>query len=168
MKTYLRLIILFAVAAAALLVVYLVRRATEPQSAIIARERDRVYAARDVDRMKNDAVYAAKVEDTLAFLDYRLAVACNAENKPDRAIDILQRLIGDEEAREKGGIPRRSRSYLQEANYYEALKESFALTHDEAEANKALDRYTQLMTKAMESRKLESREEGRSVGSPAD
>jgi hypothetical protein len=168
MKTYLRLIILFAVAAAALLVMYLVRQATEPQSAIIARERDRVYAARDGDRMKNDAVYAAKVEDTLALLDYRLAVACNAENKPDRAIDILQRLIGDEEAKEKGGIPRRSRSYLQEANYYEALKESFALTHDEAGVNKALDRYTQLMTKAMESRKLESREEGRSVGSPAD
>jgi hypothetical protein len=168
MKTYLRFIILLAVAAAVLLVIYLVRQATEPQSAIIARERNRVYAARDSERMKNDPVYASRVRDRLAFLDYRQAVACNGENKPDGAIDILQRLINDEEAKEKDGMRRRSRSYLQEANYYEALKESFELKHDAAEVNKALDRYTQLMTKAAETRRLESREEGRSAGPPAD
>ena len=168
MKIYLRLTILVAVFAAILLAVYLVRQAAVPQSAIIAKERNTLYASRDKERMANDPIYAGELEDKLALLDYWMAVAYNGENKPDQAIAILQRLINDEEARGKGGMPRRSRSYMHEANYYEALKGSFELKQEAAEVNKALDRYTQLKIKAAELKKLESREDGKSVGSPAD
>jgi len=168
MKTYLRLTILVAVSAAILLAVYLVRQATVPQSVIIAKERNRLYASRDKKRMANDPVYAGELEDKLALLDYWMAVAYNDENKPDKAIAILQRLINDEEAREKGGIPRRSRSYMHEANYYEVLKESFELKHEVAEVNRSLDRYTQLKIKAAELRRLERREDGKYVGTPSD
>ncbi len=168
MKIYLRLLILFAAAAAVLFVVYLVRQAKAPQSAIIARERNRVYSSRETDRMKNDPLYASKLQEQLALLDYRLAVAYNTENDPDKAIAVLQRLIAEEEAGETSGIPRRSRSYMLEADYYEALKESYELKHDAADVNKALDRYAELRTKASELRRLESRAEGRSMGSPAD
>jgi hypothetical protein len=168
MKTYLRLTVLVAVFAAILFAVYLVRQATVPQSAIIAKERNRLYASRDKKRMVNDPIYAGELEDKLALLDYWMAVAYNDEKKPDKAIAILQRLINDEEARDKDSIPRRSRSYMHEANYYEALKESFELKHEMAEVNKALDRYTQLKIKAAELRRLESRDDGKYVGSPAD
>ena len=168
MKGYLRLIVFFFTAAAILIVIYLARQATEPQSAIFARERNRFYASRDKDRMSTDPVYAGEVRDRAAFLDYRLAVAYNTEHKPDQAIEILQRLINEEEAREKGGLPRRSRSYMREADYFEALKESFELKNDAAGVNRALDRYTRLRTKALELRRLENREDGRHVGAPAD
>jgi hypothetical protein len=169
MKTYLRLTILAAVSAAILLAVfYLVRQATVPQSSIIEKERNRLYASRDLNRLANDPVYAVELEDKLALLDYWRAAAYNAEKKPDKAIAILQRLINDEEAGEKGGIPRRSRSYMHEADYYEALKGSFELKHDPAEVNKALDRYTQLKAKAAELKKLESREDGKYVGTSSD
>jgi hypothetical protein len=168
MKSYLRLIVFFTVAVLLLIGTYLARRATEPQSSIIARERTRVFASRDEDRMKSDPVYAGEVWEKAAFLDYRLAAAYNAENNPDKAIDVLQRLIRDEEAKEKGVIRRRSRSYMKEADYYETLKESFELKHDEAGVNKALDQYARLRTTALQLRIRESREDGRSVGSPAD
>jgi len=168
MKTYLRLTILVAVVAAILLAVYLVRQAAVPQSAIIAKERSRLYASRDKKRMANDPAYAGELADKLDLLDYWTAAAYNDENKPDKAIAILQRLINDEEARGRGGIPRRSRSYMHEANYYEVLKESFELKHEGAEVNKALDRYTQLKIKAAELKRLESREDGKYLGSPSD
>ncbi len=168
MKAYLRIFVFFIVAAAILIVLYLVRQTAEPQSAVIARERDRYYASQDQERMKKDPIYAIEVREKLAFLDYRQALACNAEHKPDQAIEILQRLINEEEAGEKSGIPRRSRSFMREADYYEALKESFELKNNAAEVNKALDHYAQLRTKASELRRLESREDGKHVGQPAD
>lgn len=168
MKSYLRLAVLFGVAAAILLAVYVARRATVPQSAVIAKERNRIYDSRDKKRMANDPIYAGELENKLALLDYWMAVAYNDENKPDKAVVILQRLIHDEEAGKQGGIPRRSRSYLREAGYYEALKESYELKHDAAEVKRALDRYTQLKIKAAELKSLESREEGKYVGPSSD
>jgi cell division protein FtsN len=167
MKTYLRLIVLFAVAVVVLLAVYLIRQATEPESAIIARERNKVYASRDRSRMEKDPLYAGELKDRLRFLDYRLAVTYNAENKPDKAIDVLKQLIKEEEATEKG-IPRHSRSYADEARYYETLKESYDLKHDEANAEKASAFRNELMAKAGERKKLESKEEGKHVGSSTD
>jgi hypothetical protein len=167
MKTYLRLIILFAAAVTVLSAVYLIRQATEPESAIIARERNKVYASRDRSRMEKDPLYAGELKTKLQFLDYRLAVTYNAENKPDMAIDILKQLIKEEEAEGKE-IPRRSRSYLDEARYYEALKESYDLMHDEANAEKAMAFRNELMARAGERKKLESKEEGKHVGSSAD
>lgn len=164
MKTYLRFIIVFIVAAAILFAVYLLKRATEPQSAVISRERARAYASRDEDRMKNDPVYAVKLQDTLALLDFRLAAAYNSENTPDKAIAVLRSLISDEESKNRGGIPRRSRSYMKEADYYDALKESFELKRDPDEVNKALDRRMQLMSKALESARTERSDEGKFVG----
>jgi len=168
MKSYLRYAALFAVAVVILVGIYILRQATEPESAIIAKERGRLFDSRDKGRQEKDPVYARELEEKLDFLDYRLAVAYNAENQSGKAADVLRRLIRNEEAGERSGIPRRSRSYADEARYYEALKESFDLKHDQAEANKALDRSTELMMKAAELRRTEGREEGRHVGAPAD
>ncbi len=168
MKTYVRIVLFVAVASAVVLAFHAARRATEPQSAVIDREIDSFSASRDKDRMQRDPIYAAQVREKKALLDYRLAVAYNRENKPDKAIEILHRLIREEESTEKSGIPRRSRSYMKEADYYEALKESYELKKEPSEVNRALDRYAQLRTKAMELRRLESSEDGRHVGRPAD
>jgi hypothetical protein len=168
MKTDMRLIVVFSAAAAILLMVYLAKRSTDPQSAIIAGERERLYASRDDVRMKQDLIYAGALGDRLAFLDYRTAVAYNDEQQPDKAIVILRRLINDEETREEGGIRRRSRSYANEADYYDVLHTSFELKHDEAEANRALDRRMQLLSRAREQRRLEKRETGKYVGTAED
>ncbi len=168
MKLYWRLIIFAAVAAAIWFLISMVRHAAESPSAVIARERNRFYASRDKDRMKNDPIYAAETREKTASLDYRLAIAYIAEHKPDQAIEILQRLVSEEEASGKSGIPRRSRSYMKEADYYEALKESFELKNNAAEVNRALDRYAQLRTKALELRRSESSEDGSHLGAPAD
>jgi hypothetical protein len=117
--------------------------------------------------MEKDPLYAGELKDRLRFLDYRLAVTYNAENKPDMAIDVLKQLIKEEEAKGKG-TPRRSRSYLDEARYYETLKESYDLKHDEANAEKAMAFRNELMAKAGERKKLESKEEGKHVGSSTD
>ncbi len=167
MKAYLRYLLLLVVVAAVLLVVYAVRQATEPESAIIARERNNLVASRDESRAGKDPFYERDLQRKLDFLNFRLAVAYNAEQKPDKALEVLQRLIDKEEEKEKSGLPRRARSYTNEADYYEALKTSFDLKHDEAEANRALERRMQLLTKAAELSRLENREEGRTVG-PAD
>ncbi len=168
MKTYVRIIIFLVVAAILTLAFYAARQATEPQSGIIARERERFSTSRDRDRMKSDPIYAAEVREKKSFLDYRLAVAYNTENKPDKAIEILKRLISEEEATGQNGIPRRSRSYMKEADYFEALKEAYELKNEPSEVNRALDRYAQLRTKAAALRRLESSEDGRHVGRPAD
>ncbi len=164
MKTFLRLALLFITAGAILIVVYVAKQASAPASAVIARERNRVYAERDKSRMENDPIYAVEFQDRLLMLDYRLALAYNAENKPDDAIAVLQRLIGDEEAKGNSGPPRRSRSYLNEASYYKALKESFDLKHDDAAATRAAAHSEELMARAEQRKKIESSEEGKSVG----
>ncbi len=114
--------------------------------------------------MENDPIYAVEFQDRLQMLDYRLALAYNSENSPDKAIAVLQRLIGDEEAKGEGRSARRSRSYLNEARYYEALKESFDLKHDGAAATQAAARSDELRARAAQLKKIESSEEGKSVG----
>jgi hypothetical protein len=135
---------------------------------IIAKERDQIYATRDKSRMEKDPLYARELQDKLQFLGSRLAVAYNAENRPDEAIAVLQQLISDEEVKGKTGILRRSRSYLNEAQYYEVLKESYDLKHDEGNAQKAAESREALLAKAAELRISESREEGKSVGLHAE
>lgn len=168
MKSYLRILVLFLVAAAVLLVFYMFRRATAPESAIIAKEKNRMAAAADKDRMDKDPIYAHDVKEKLQFLDYTLALAYNNENNPDAAIMVLQKLIGDEETKNKAGAPRRSRSYLNEAQYYEALQKSYSLKHDEAGAERARDRWTQIMARAEAAKRQERLEEGKSVGMTDD
>ena len=168
MKIYLRIAVFVILAVVVLAIVYAVRQTSAPESAIIARERDRVYAGRDKARMEKDATYALGLQDKLRFLDYSQANAYNAENKPDEAIAILERLIRDEESKGQQEASRRSRSYLNEARYYEALEASFDTKHDEAGVKKAKERRLFLMARAAELEKQESVEEGKRVGSPKD
>ncbi len=164
MKTYLRLALLFIVVAAVFIVIYTVKKAAAPESAIISAERNRMYAEQDKSRMQNDPIYAVEFQDRLQILDFRLALTYNSENKPDEAIAVLQRLISGEEAKGKSGPPRRSFSYFNEARYYGALKESFEIKHDEAAATKAAVRSDELKARAEQLKKIESSEEGKSVG----
>ena len=168
MRKYTRLIVFFIVAVSILFFIYVVKQTTTPESVIITKERDEIYASRDKSRLEKDPLYARELQDKLQFLGYRLAVAYNAENRPDEAITVLKQLISDEEAKGKTGILRRSRSYLYEAQYYEVLKESYDLKHDENNAQKAAKSREDLLAKAAELRIRESREEGKSVGLHAE
>jgi hypothetical protein len=168
MRKYARLIVFFIVAVSILFFIYMVKQTTTPESVIITKERDEIYASRDKSRLEKDPLYARELQDKLQFLGYRLAVAYNAENRPDESIALLQRLISDEEVKGKTGILRRSRSYLNEAQYYEVLKESYDLKHDEDNAQKAAKNREDLLSRAAELRIRESRGEGKSVGLHAE
>lgn len=168
MRGYMRLMIFFIVAVAILLFIYVIKQTSAPESVIIAKERDQIYASRDKSRLEKDPLYARELQDKIQFLGYRLAVAYNTENRPDEAIAVLKQLISDEEVKGKTGILRRSRNYLNEAQYYEVLKESYDLKHDEDNAQKAAKSREDLLAKAAELRIRESREEGKSVGLHAE
>jgi len=168
MRRYMGLMVFFIAAVAILFFIYVVKQTSAPESVIIAKERDHIYASRDKSRLEKDQLYARELQDKLQFLGNRLAVAYNAENRPDEAIAVLQQLISDEEGKGKTGILRRSRSYLNEAQYYEVLKESYDLKHDENNAQKAAKSREDLLARAAELRIRESREEGKSVGLHAE
>jgi hypothetical protein len=168
MKTYVKITILFVVVALILFAVYAMRRVSAPESAIIAHERESHYMARDKSRMEKDPTYAVEMRDRLQFLDLRTAAAHIAENNPDAAIAVIQRLIAEEEARSAGGVARRSLSYVNEMRYYETLKSAYELKKDEAGVKKATEAHDALLLKAAEARKRESREEGKQVGSAGD
>jgi hypothetical protein len=163
-----RLMVFFIAAIAILLLIYVVKQTSAPESVIIAKERNKMYASRDKNRLEQDPLYSRELQDKLQFLDVRLAIAYNAENRPDEAIAVLQRLIGEEEAKGKTGVLRRSRSYLNEARYYEVLKESYDIKHDEDNAQKAAKNREDLLVRAAELRTREGREEGKSVGLRAE
>ncbi len=164
MRKYMPLMVFFIVVVVILVVVNMVRQTTAPESLIIARERDKMQDSRDKNRLEKDPLYARQFQDRIHFLEYRLAIAYNAENRPDEAIAVLQRLIGDEETQGKTVNHRLSRSYLNEAQYYEALKESYDIKHDEDNSQKAAKSREDLLAKAAEMRTREAREEGKSVG----
>ena len=168
MKTYVKITILFVVVAVILFAVYAMRRVSAPESAIIAQERDAIYAARDKNRMEKDETYAIEMRDRLQFLDLRTAAAYIAENNPDAAIAVVQKLIAEEEARAKNDVARRSRSYVNEMRFYETLKNAYELKKDEAGVKKATEAYDALQLKAAEARKRESMEEGKHVGAAGD
>lgn len=160
---YLRLVVLAAIIVAITATVYLVRTASAPESAIIAKEKNNLTQSIDKNRMEKDPIYTVSVRSKLQFLDYRLAVAYNKENKPEAAKSILEKLIA-EEARNNPASPRRSRSYLREADYHEALRESCELMHDEAGVKREADEHNRLAAKAEATEKKERQDEGKSVG----
>lgn len=163
MRFNVRLVVLVVLIVIVTAMAYFVRRASAPESAIIAKEKSNLEQSIDKSRMEKDPIYAAGVGNKLQFLDYRLAIAYNKENKPGAAKSILERLIA-EEARNNPGSSRRSRSYLKEADYHEALRESFELMHDEAGVNRAAGERNRLTAKAEAASKKERQGEGKSVG----
>jgi hypothetical protein len=108
------------------------------------------------------------MRERLQLLDLRTAAAHIAENNPDEAIAIIQKLIAEEEAHAKGSIGGRSRTYVNEVRFYEMLMDAYELKKDEAGAQKAKEAHDALLLKAEEARKQESQEEGKLVGSPRD
>ena len=168
MKTYVKITILFIVAALIMFAAYAMRRVSAPESAIIAHERDAIFMARDKNRMEKDAIYAAEMRDRMQFLDQRIAAAHIAENNADAAIAIIQQLIANEEAQAKKDPAPRSRSYVNEMRFYETLKSAYELKKDEAGVKKATEAYEALLLKAAEAKKRENMEEGKHVGSAKD
>jgi predicted Zn-dependent protease len=162
LKPFIKIAALFIVAAVVLLVLFLMRESTKPESDIIAAERADLARLKDNKRAEQDPVYAASLESKLRFLDYRQAVAYNSENRPDNAIAVLRRIIS-EESQKKDGMPRRSRSYTAEAQYYEALATSYELKKDPDEAKKAMQSREELLARAAETRKIEDLAEGKSI-----
>jgi predicted Zn-dependent protease len=163
MKAYLKIASLFGIAVMAVLVLYVLRQASKPESAIIAAELETLARSKDPARAEKDPLYARDFEEKLQFLDYRLAVAYNSENRPDEAIVILERLIKGEETRQRSGSPRHSRSYAQAARYYDALIDSFELKGDDESAKKAAGLREEMLAAASERRKIEDQGEGKYI-----
>jgi hypothetical protein len=167
MKHYFRLVVLFVVVAGLVIVFYAAKQAAAPESAIIAKERDRMMAGFDKARAGRDPLYAIEFEDKSAFIDYQLALALIRENEPDRAIAVLQKLIAQEEVSGGGGL-RRYRSFQKEAGYYEVLAQAYELKQDAAAVQKAAETRTALLAKAEDAKRKERQEEGRWVGRSGD
>lgn len=166
MKTYLRITLLFLVVAVVMVIVYTTKQVSAPESALIAAERNRIYAERDQARMAKDPSYAQELKDKLQVLDYRLAVSYNAENNPDAAIVVLRKMIVDEQGKNNG--PRRSRSYLNEVRLNAVLKDSYDLKKDENSVKKTAAIQDELNAKAASAKKREMVEEGKHVGSASE
>ena len=164
MKTPLKIAALFFVVAVIAFVLFLTKEASKPESSIIAAERDKLSRSLDKDRGQKDENYIRDLKDKRQFLSYRLALAYTAEHKPDEAVAVLDKMIKDEEANTPGDRPRRSRSYFDEAKYYEALISAYELKKDDAGAQKAARIHDELMARALEQKKQEERGEGKSVG----
>jgi hypothetical protein len=163
MKLYLKIAALVITAGGVFLFLLLIKEASKPESAIILDERKKIADSMDKNRAEKDPIYSRTMETKLHFLDYRLAAAYNAENKPDAAIAVLRTLISSEEAKAQRDLPRRSRSYADEARYYEMLIESLEIKKDEAGVKKAVQEREELLVKASELEGREEREEGRSI-----
>ncbi len=163
MKNYFRLIVLFVIVAGLVIVLNAAKQAVAPESAIIAKERDRLTASFDKARAGQDPVYAAEFQDRADFLDYRMAVAFIKEGDPDHAIPLLRRLIEKEEASDIGGS-RRFRSIQREAGYYDTMAQAYDLKHEAPAAQKALEARAGLLARAEEARRKERQEEGKWVG----
>jgi len=168
MKTYMKITILFIAVALILFAVYAMQRVSLPESAIIAHEREALSASRDKNRMEKDTAYAVDMRSRLQFLDLRIAVAYIAENNPDGAIALVQKMIAEEEAHIQQAAAPHSRSYVNEMRFTETLKNAYELKKDEAGAKKATAALEALQLKAADARKRESREEGKHVGSAGD
>lgn len=164
MKMYSRVAVLSVVVILVLLTFFFLRRTSAPESSIIAAERNKLAASQDKQRMESDIVYAHEFRSKLRFLDHRLAVAYNKENRPEAAIEILEKLVNDEELKNRDGdAARNSRSYLEEARYYETLQEAYVLKNDKSAAEKAGRYRDELMSRAETAKKQERLEDGKSL-----
>jgi len=163
MKLYLRIATLVLIAGAMAIGLFAMREASKPESRIIADERGKTVAVLNVARMGKDEVHVRELENKIRFLDYQTAVAYNKESKPDEAIIILKKLITDEESRTKPNETRRSRSYFEQAKYYDVLIASFQLKNDREGEMQAEQLRAALFAKAMDLKKREEQLEGHSV-----
>lgn len=167
MKRYGRhLIVAAAVAATVLLILYLFGEVSAPVSSLLGKERDRLVRSLKENGSPQGAA-ARDIEEKIEVLDYRLAMAYNAENRPDKAVAVLERLIRDEEAK-AAGKKRSSRSYLREARYYETLADAYDLKRDDGEVMSAKHKRLELLSKAEDRKREEMLEEGRHVGTSSE
>ena len=164
MKTSVKIAAFFFAAVVLVFVLLILKEASKPESSIIAGERDKLARSLDKARAQKDENYARDHGDKLRFLSYRLALAYTTEDKPDEAIAVLNIMIKDEEAKSPAGRPRRSRSYFEEAKYYDALIGAYQLKRDDAKAVEAARVHDELLARASELKREEERGEGRSVG----
>jgi hypothetical protein len=163
MKKCVLIVLLFVIGLSVPIFLLYLAPVSQAESAVIAGERNRLMESRDRKRMENDPLYARATEMKLQHLEYLLARAYNEENMPDAAISLLQKLIADEEAKNKGLDRRRSRSCREEARYYEVLQQACARKQDKAEEEKADQHRGELIAKAITAEKREEMEEGRSL-----
>jgi hypothetical protein len=164
MKTSVKIAVLFFAAVVIALALFMLKEASKPESSIIAGERDKLARSLDKDRAQKDENYARNLDEKLRFLSYRLALAYTAEDKPDEAIAVLNIMIKDEEAKSPAGRSRRSRSYFDEAKYYDALIGAYQLKRNDARAIEAARIHDELLARASELKRQEEQGEGRSVG----
>ena len=164
MKQYRRIIILVAAALAVASVAYILRGATRPMSAIIAGERAALADALSRKGSSLEPKELRRSENKLKLLGYQLAMAYNAEGKPDRAITVLEQLIQEEQAKE----PRTSLSYHEEARYQGILAVSYELRGDHEAAEKARSAQGELTSLSVQTKKKERAEEGKVIHRKGD
>lgn len=163
MKRYGRIILLFAAAIVIVGITYVVRAITEPVSSMIAKERDRLARSSWEEGEGKDPGAAARLRAKLEALDFQLAVAYNAEGRAGKAAAVLEGLIKAEQAKGAPGGTRNSRSFRNEARYYETMIESCVQMEDDACAERALHRRLDALSRAEEQKRREMLGEGRNI-----
>lgn len=159
-------IALVVVAGLALFLYVMGERANEPASSQILKARDAFARSLAQDRTPKGAV--ADPAERLEDLDHRLATAYLSENLPAKAVDVLKRLIRDEEGKTAAGAQRSSRSYRKLSQYYEDLAEAYELMRNDGDAMSAKNKRIEMLSKAEEAKRREALKEGRSVGRGAE
>jgi len=139
-------------------------QAHEPASSLIVKERDKLARSLQDDPSPRNASAAAESAEKLADLDHRLAMAYIAENRPDTAVAVLERLIRDEEGRGAGEGMRSPRSYRKLSRYYEALSDAYELMRNDSEAMSAKNKRIEMLSKAEDAKRREVLKEGKTVG----
>jgi hypothetical protein len=135
----------------------------EPESAGIEREIKKHAETLDEPRFLSDPGYQNRFESEAAALRFRLAHAYNGERAPDRALDILERLIKESErprAISGKGVPPDSAALEMEAYYWEEMANSFKLKNRAAEMENALENRNRLRQQAKAAARKEAAEGG--------
>ncbi len=156
MKRFWKFLLLFAFVAAAAFIIYIALEVAAPVSSMIAKERDTLA------RSSGGEGDPLRTAEKLQALDFQLAVAYNAEDKPDKAITVLENMIKTEQA--KGPSARSSRSYRNEARYYETMIDSCIMKKDEECAELSRHRRLDALSRAENQKRQEMLKEGKSMG----
>ena len=151
------------VAGVALFLYVMGERADEPASSRIAKERERIARIFAEGQERNNTGAAKDAAERLADLDQRLARAYLAEEKYDKAIVVLERLITNEESR-VGAEGRSARSYRTLSRYYEELADAHERMQHEIEAMSAKNKRIEMLSKAEDAKRREALREGKTVG----
>lgn len=164
MKRFLKIFFLVVAVLTVAFILYVAIEVATPVSSMIAKERDQLARSLKEHRAGKDADEADRIAAKIEALNFQLAVAYNAEDRPEKAITVLENLIKIEQSKAAAERGRNSRSYRSEARYYETMIDSCVMKKDEDCAERARHRRLDALSRAEDRKRQEMLKEGKSVG----